>query len=290
MESDSKPNKVPQQISKPQSPEQAAGPECQSSRSASPIAHSPANTPDSKDGKNSGTPFWEKAAVVIALALLIVNICQTRATQKAADAARDSAKISGNYLTASQRPWIKIKHRIVRPLTFNFPTGQGLIADMVVEDTIENVGTSVALNVISWEDVLPVDSDFSLHTALARQDAWCNANRHPDPKSLSGYILFPKDPFSQKSEMGPSMDSVNKMTEEIPVGTIALKGKVAFVMVGCVCYRSPVESESAALHETKFVYRLGELQSNGTVRTYVVPDGIANNLDLIKAPEGFSAD
>lgn len=50
-----------------------------------------------------------------------------------------------------------------------------------IEDTFENVGQTVALNVLSWEDVMPRDSDFSNATAMigaglieirARREPW----------------------------------------------------------------------------------------------------------------------
>src|ERR1700682_502177 len=64
-----------------------------------------------------------------------------------------------DMLVLGQRPWVKIKHRIVSPLTFNVASEDGLIASMTVETTMENVGQSVALNLLQWEDIFPVVQD-----------------------------------------------------------------------------------------------------------------------------------
>ena len=71
---------------------------------------------------------------------------------------------------------------------------------------------------------------------------------------------------------------------------IDLRGKVAFVLVGCVCYRSPVDPKTAPLHETKFIYRLGEPEPSGGMQPFVQPFGTAATLRLFEFPEGFSAD
>ena len=70
-----------------------------------------------------------------------------------------NAKTAEDSLVLNNRPWIKIKHRITSPLNFEFHGAAGAAAVMTVEDTLENVGNSVALDVVSWEDVIPVDPD-----------------------------------------------------------------------------------------------------------------------------------
>ncbi len=134
---------------------------------------------------------------------------QAMAAKQAADAATSAATTSADSLVLAERPWVRIKHRIVRPLTFDEPAWKGAVARIVIEDTLENVGPTVALNVLSWEDVIPIDPDHSTRTARARQRQWCDANRHPNPKGLSGYMLFPKDPFVQDSTVGPPMKVVH---------------------------------------------------------------------------------
>lgn len=211
---------------------------------------------------------------------------QAHSSEIAAYAAKSAADTAHASLVLSQRPWIKVKLRIIKPLTFNTPAWKGPVAGMVIEDALENVGSTVALNVLSWEDLIPVDPDQSIRTALVRRTQWCDANRHPDPRSLSGFMLFPKDPIVEKSTVGPSMEIVMKAAKANPN---FMAGKVAFVLVGCVSYRSTFEPITAPRHETRFVYYLGEPQNVG-IQPFVDPHGVANKLRLVEVPDELSAD
>ena len=75
------------------------------------------------------------------------------------DALKSQTTAASGELTAlqqqteiSERPWIKITPKIIEPLTFNVMRNAGLVATMTTENIVENVGQSVALNVLSWED------------------------------------------------------------------------------------------------------------------------------------------
>ena len=226
----------------------------------------PTNETDSGTKRNyDSCREWIRLVIEFAAFLLLIWYAdsasiQAVANQNAANAAANAARAATRQaataqqqLELSERPWIKVKHRIVEPLTFNVPAWKGPVASAVIEDTMENVGQSVALDVLSWEDIIPMDSDLSNKTARARQSQWCDANRHPGGR-LPGYMMFPHDPFIQKSHVGPEMETVVKAAKASPKG---LEGKVAFVMVGCVSYRIPFESPDAPRHETKFMYTLG---------------------------------
>jgi len=206
-----------------------------------------------------------------------------------AEAARNAAKTAADQLVLGERPWVKIKHRIVTPLTFDIGgRASGIpVALMTIEDTIENVGQTVAINVLSWEDVIPADPDHSIRTARARQKEYCDANRHPDPRGLSGSTLFPHDPSIQQSIVGPQMPKVAEATIRNGPG---LNGKVAFVLVGCVFYRSSFEPRSRPTHQTRFIYWLGVPYSEGGFQPYVIPSGVAAELRLIAMLDGFTAD
>jgi len=214
---------------------------------------------------------------------------QAKAAQDSVGAVSNQARIAQRQLELSQRPWIKIKNSIASPLTFDVGgRASGIpVAMMKIEDTIENVGQSVAVHVLYWEDVIPIDQDHSLRTARARQRQWCDANRHPNPRGLSGYNLFPHDPIVQTSTIGPQMPKVVEAERRNEPG---LNGKVAFVLVGCVCYRSSFDPQSAPTHQTRFIYYLGVPKSEGAFQPYVIPQGIANDLRLIAMPDGFTAD
>ena len=101
------------------------------------------STPDTHgpNGSEKGTPLWEKLAVLIAFALLIANICQTRSTEKAAKAAKDSARTAYDTLQeirAENRPWVVVKYITVAPLK----PGEQAQVDIV----FSNFGHSPALN------------------------------------------------------------------------------------------------------------------------------------------------
>jgi hypothetical protein len=238
--------------------------------------------------------FYEWAVSLGTLGLLLINIGLWYSTKKSVDVAQRA-------LVLTNRPWIKIKHRVIKPLDFNFVGAAGPAAVMTFEHTIENVGNGVALDVISWEDVIPVDPDFSTTTARKRRDAWCNNSKKFDGNSkttLNGYVLFPKDPLVEESGGGPLMSDVAKAVENNKPfmerfykgsGPNTLLGKVAFVMVGCVAYRSSLDEEGTRPDITGFMYRLGEL-SDGLYSPFVEPKGVADKLQLINLPDGSFAE
>ena len=246
-----------------------------------------------KDWWDEIKPFIEIAGIILLAVYTGYTIKMYCANKKSANAATDAAKTARDALVQSQRPWIKIKHRIVKPFDFTFVGAAGPAATMTVEDTIENVGSGVALDVVSWEDVIPLDPNVSTDKARRRQDQWCGANKTYDPHNptqLNGYILFPRDPFVQDSHIGPLMKDVdqavrdnilsgNPMFGEQPGN---LRGKVAFAMVGCVVYRSSLDPEGTRPHVTGFLYHLGEVVGDGVgIQPFIFPKGIANTLQLL---------
>ena len=74
-------------------------------------------------------------------------------------------RIQRDTYVTSQRPWVKVKNRMVKPLTFDTPAWKGPVASATIEDILENTGTTVALNVLYWEDIIPLDSDGPWHGA-----------------------------------------------------------------------------------------------------------------------------
>jgi hypothetical protein len=202
----------------------------------------------------------------------------------AADAAKGSATTAASALSVGNRPWVKISHRIVRPLTFGSVGADGPIATMTVEDTLENVGQTVALNVLYWEDVMPMDAD-GHGSAIARQREWCDANRNSQQTRTIGSVLFPHIPAIQYLRIGPLMSKVNQALAVSPI-----PGKVGFVMVGCVVYRSSFEPSDRPNHQTRFVYDLGIPQSGGGYLPYIIPRGAASTLRFITTPWTFTAD
>ena len=99
-------------------------------------------------------------------------------------------------------------------------------------------------------------------------------------------MLFPHDPSIQQSNVGPQMPKVAEATIRNEPG---LNGKVAFVLVGCVCYRSSFEPKNRPTHQTRFIYWLGVPQDGG-FQPYVFPHGTATELRLIAMPDEFTPD
>lgn len=245
--------------------------------------------------KHSRSRLIDWLQLVSNVILVLVGICavliygrQLEVFRKQFAEIQTQTKTQQDQLNLSQRPWVKIKHRIIEPLTFNVQRWKGPVATIVIEDIVENVGPTVALNVDSWEDVLPLDPDSSSSSARVRRSEMCNSLRKLNPKvTTQGYMLFPKDPMVQISHVGPPMEVVKKAATTNPDG---LKGKVGFVLVGCVSYRSAFEPVSNPAHETQFMYYLARPVQNDGIQPYVLPSGIAEGLQLIAMPEGFSAD
>jgi hypothetical protein len=109
-------------------PQDTPAPETQRDESGSPslIINSIANAPNSDNGKRD-TPFWEKAAVMIALGLLIVNWYQGCQTKKAAEAAKSAADTARDTLKVSEGAYVTIGRK------------DGVVADFVVpKDSKQN--------------------------------------------------------------------------------------------------------------------------------------------------------
>lgn len=97
-------------------------------------------------------------------------------------------------------------------------------------------------------------------------------------------MLFPHDPSVQYSEMAPLMTRVKEALSAFPI-----KGKVGFVMVGCVVYRSSFEPRDKPNHQTQFLYDLG-IPERGGLMPYIVPKGPASEVRLIPDLRNSTAD
>jgi hypothetical protein len=104
-------DKIGDKSGKAKNPEKAAY-ESTNTPAYSPGSDAPPSPPSNhySCGSKDDTPPWKKGleigAVLIALGILIVNLFQNCANQRAASAARDSANVAKDTLLASNRPWI----------------------------------------------------------------------------------------------------------------------------------------------------------------------------------------
>jgi hypothetical protein len=133
---DSKPGELPEQASNPVHPQDAATPETQRDAGGPPplIINPIANTPNPENNRQSNTPLWEKAAVLIAGGLLIVNIFLLCSTKKAADAAAKAAGIADATLKSTdksnwrvQRAWLVVSAN--RTINFSGPVTMDIYLD-----------------------------------------------------------------------------------------------------------------------------------------------------------------
>ncbi len=204
---------------------------------------------------------------------------------RSAKAAEETAKTAALQIEVSERPWIKVKPTLVSPLVFNSPVQAGAVAGATVRLDLESTGNTVALNILAWTDILPLDAVGGYRGALKRRSEWCDANRHPKRQMLAGYYLFPNESFIETHSVGTPMNRVLDVARDNVEG---LKGKIGFVLVGCVCYRTPIQAEDQPSHETLFMYFLGRTDRVG-LNPYVEPSGSVD-LQLVAMPDGFSAD
>jgi len=153
-----------------------------------PIAKIVPTPPDSSNPKGSkdGTPFWEKLAVVVAIGLLIVNICQMRSTEKAAIASKNSADTAAKELELSERPWISADIVHNGPLMFD---SSG--ASLSVRVLIRNTGHSPALNTTVVPLVSLGAQDFA--AAVMQPDNRCENFIQAELKDSSGTTVFPSE-------------------------------------------------------------------------------------------------
>jgi hypothetical protein len=120
----------------------APTPETQRGMSASSplIIHAPANAPETENGERD-TPFWEKATVLITLGLLVVNIFLWCATNKAANAAKDSVKLAEKNARIDERAWVAVSN-----ISSEFRQNE----DWTVRLIFKNTGKTPARNFVIW--------------------------------------------------------------------------------------------------------------------------------------------
>ena len=106
-----------------------------------------------------------------------------------------------------------------------------------------------------------------------------HTDKHGQPKSPT------KGDGTEKGSDRPQPQQIINPSIALPPAV----DKAGFVLVGCVCYKASFESADAPTHQTRFMYFLGT-PMEGVFQPYIVPKGTANNLQLITAPLGFTAD
>jgi len=108
------------------------------------------------DRRKDDTPPWKEkleiaafcgglALLVVNIGLFIVNVHQSRSTEKAATAAETASETARKQLEKSERPWLKVSFFVQQPgITFKDGGMQ-----LNITPRIENIGHSVATGVVS---------------------------------------------------------------------------------------------------------------------------------------------
>jgi len=181
-----------------------------------------------KDNK----PFTDWCMAAFTLVLATAPIYQFTIMRGQLDTMRGQLEEMRKQTVLTERPWLKIKQRIVSPLTFNVGgrASEIPVAMMTVEDTIENVGPTAAVDVLSWEDVIPVDLDHSITTARARQKEYsptATQIQRGSPvtlcfhtiRRLSNLPLAPKCHGFKQQQLGANLDSMVKQHLSLSVAS-----------------------------------------------------------------------
>jgi len=218
------------------------------------------------------------AAATIAIAILTFLYVQYSKEQW--KTMQQQLTLSNDQLKLSHRPWISPVHEIITPLTFD---DRG--ATLTMTQTLFNVGNSVALNVSSWADMFPFEWTAGYPQASSRQKQWCDANRHPNPKSTSGYVMFPNQTVDGKVIVGLTKKQILEAKSFIKPNR---PKAINLVIVGCIHYRSSFEPSEAPTHQTRFTYLLSTSPTEAISGVDLSGDQIP--LWLIESPTGWSAD
>ena len=214
--------------------------------------------------------------LTIYAALTWIQSCQSI---RSATAAANAATTAKDTLIIQNRPWIKYTPTIAVPLHFE-PTPEIQIAF-----DLENTGPTIALNVIAWQELFPMDSaDYfsEIHRAFAYRDSHCEAQRN-EFVGRAGDVLFPKDVHKDLAVLRPDAATVRAIANQpSPLG------KVAFMLVGCVTYRSSFDKTP---HQTTFIYSLASnTAETGVFQPYMDASGVATDFHLQAFGAGFIAD
>lgn len=156
-------------------------------------------------------------------------------------------------------------------------------------EVLENIGQSVAVEVVSWTDIIPEDPRWGFQEALARRDQHCDAFRHPKPRLLSGSsVLFPKQEYPPAGKLLViQAETVKKAVSLAPPKT---RGRVGILVIGCISYRASFEAPDTRRHQTQFMYALGRSDRGRGMPMLIEPSGTMSDLGLILIPEASSAD
>jgi hypothetical protein len=209
-----------------------------------------------------------------------------------AEATKSAAATADQTLLLAHRPWVMVTHQMVElpdpfePLDFTESDTGDVQARLLLDEILENIGRSVAVDVVSWSEVIPGDP-FGFQSALARRKRQCDELRRPDAQASPGSVLFPQRQYSPVGKLLVTKDGA--LRRAVSLDHPAFDGAVNLVVVGCISYRAPFEAPHVPRHQTRFMYVLGHPEK-GRVFTPLKPFGPVTGLGLVPIPEETTVD
>lgn len=203
-------------------------------------------------GSKKHTPGWEKAAVVVAIAILGVNAWQSCETRKSADAAKRSAETASKQLEMADRPWIKDTVRSAADFTFQ--PGPGVFSWVITIRT-DNVGHSVATAIFPDAKLIAVHgADFIDGPRLQAREL-CNKLSERFERVKNNPVVWSNAIFP--GEYSEFMWNVfllpSDMKDAVMDGGVNVGKSVMPMLIGCIEYHYATSEKP---HHTWFVYTL----------------------------------
>ena len=203
----------------------------------------PATSENSISSHHLTTPWWklslEVLATFIALGLLIVNIVQSCATRKAADATKSAAQTAARQLELAERPWLTSTVSVASDLTYDDLGGH-----LTLHYVVENIGNSPAISVVISPELYPttrLDSFYERRRICTDSQA---------SKSSFGYTIFPKRPVEVYV-------SITMAKQDMAIASKAVGNSFLPVdVVDCIGYRTSFNDSAYYIGN---IYQLGRL-------------------------------
>jgi hypothetical protein len=198
------------------------------------IPPSPTNSPQSPAASQDNTPPWKKkleiVAIVVAVGLLIVNIFQMWATQKAANATRDSVTLASDTAIRQLRAYVGLHQVGVMGITNREPFGVGFAFVNHGQTPASNVNMKGVVDLLPY----PLPEDFALPETpdRARQDGVIFPN---ETNPMVGWVWERKNPPLTVNEKGRLF--VKTTTEEAYAhGTVTYRDIFGVLRRTTFCY------------------------------------------------------
>lgn len=221
--------------------------------------------------------FW---AVFIYAA---ITLAVWHATNKAADAAKESADTARDALIVSERPWITVAITFeepphahsAKPGFFFNPDGTATLNAFI---SVKNIGHSIATSIYISPQMYPPAFNNMLTEPIDKQYLWCDKVRQQTSMDSKRLIsLFPGEERTENFTFSMSKQDIQAAMQS---GSFINQTTIIPVIYGCVNYNSGLFK---GVRQTPFLYEMNPLR----VAPGVIP---ASGLEFIKISRGKTPD